>query len=38
MFEVVVISGFGQLFWRWYVVRHIVVPVCKPKATLSGSF
>jgi hypothetical protein len=36
MLEVVIISGLGQLAWRWYVVRHIVVPGCASKATISG--
>src|SRR6516225_6251950 len=32
MFKVVVISGVRQLFWRWYVIRHIVSPSRAPKA------
>jgi len=36
MFEMVVISGLGQLFRRWYVVGHIIFPGCAPSATISG--
>src|SRR5713101_8622581 len=36
MLEVVVISGLRPLLRRWYVVRHIVVPDCAPRSTISG--